>query len=123
MVVPVAVVLIRLGGIVYRASNTPTGRALIKKLLEKGGKIIKNTKTNPKTLTGTVAKEIVKRTNTTKPKTESNLQKSINELRESASKLKGKKLTSIDKLKMSADKLKVKKRISTAEKKFNLGKK
>ena len=68
MVVPVAVVLIRLGGIVYRASNTPTGRALIKKLLEKGGKIVKNTKTDPKTLTGTVATDPLSNLSDTKAK-------------------------------------------------------
>ena len=118
MVLPIAVVLIRLGGVVYKASNTPTGRALIKKLLAKGGEIIKSTKTNPKNLTSTIAKEIVKRTNTTKSKTESNLQKSINQLRESASKLKGKEQTSIDKIRISARKLKVKNRISAAEKKI-----
>ena len=123
MVLPIAIVLIRLGGVVYKASNTPAGRALIKRLLKAGGEIIKSTKTDPKTLTGTVVKEVSKRVNTKKPKTESALQKSINQLRESASKLKGKEQTSIDKIRISARKLKVKNRIAAAEKRAKLRKK
>ena len=60
MVAPIIPILITIGGQVFRAAATKVGQKLARKAVEKGGRVIKNTKKTTKPLTESVLKKMEK---------------------------------------------------------------